>query len=102
MSNEKEKKELLGVIGVDSGQIIICDPCYLKKWKDNEYSRKLEDGDFFSYNAACHATKKNGGGCIGTFPGHAVVLQTGYGDGLYDVEVLKKDGRIKEVKIKFF
>lgn len=27
----------LGVVGVDSGQLVICDPCYIKsEWKDND------------------------------------------------------------------
>lgn len=33
-------KVLIGQIGVDSGQVMIVDPCYLKEWKDNEFSYK--------------------------------------------------------------
>lgn len=32
------KKKLIGRIGVDSGQILIVDPCYLSDWKDNEFN----------------------------------------------------------------
>jgi hypothetical protein len=27
----------MGSVGVDSGQLMICDPCYLNMWEDNEY-----------------------------------------------------------------
>lgn len=42
-------KKLIGHIGVDSGQIMIVDPCYLKEWKDNEFNyrtgiRNLQTG----------------------------------------------------------
>jgi hypothetical protein len=31
-------KELIGYVGVDSGQVMIVDPCYLGNWKDNEFN----------------------------------------------------------------
>lgn len=31
-------KKLIGRIGVDSGKILIVDPCYLGDWKDNEFN----------------------------------------------------------------
>ena len=30
-------KELVGYVGVDSGQVMIVDPCYLGQWEDNEF-----------------------------------------------------------------
>ena len=39
----------------------------------------------------------NGCGCP-TF----TAVSSGYGDGVYDVEVKRQNGRIKEVRIKFF
>jgi hypothetical protein len=33
-------KKHLGVINVDSGQLIIGDPCYLGRWKDNDFKYK--------------------------------------------------------------
>jgi hypothetical protein len=30
--------EMVGYVGVDSGQVMIVDPCYLGEWKDNEFS----------------------------------------------------------------
>ena len=32
-----KNKELIGYIGIDSGQVLIVDPCYLSNWKDDEY-----------------------------------------------------------------
>ena len=36
MKNEVEWVKI-GEVGVDSGQLIVCDPCYLKGWQDGEY-----------------------------------------------------------------
>ena len=33
-------KELLGHVGVDSGQLMVTDPCYLKQFVNNEYNPK--------------------------------------------------------------
>ena len=33
-------KELLGHVGVDSGQLLVTDPCYLKQFDNNEYNPK--------------------------------------------------------------
>ena len=30
--------ELIGYVGVDSGQVMIVDPCYLGRWEDNEFN----------------------------------------------------------------
>ena len=36
--NEQLYEEEIGVVGVDSGQILICDPCYIdSQWKEEEY-----------------------------------------------------------------
>lgn len=35
-----DNKELIGHIGVDSGQVMIVDPCYLAQWEDNEFNYK--------------------------------------------------------------
>lgn len=48
------KKELVGYVPVDSGQVIIVDPCYLDKWKDNEFEdirrfRGTATGQIFEY-----------------------------------------------------
>ena len=33
-----QKTEVLGFVGVDSGQIMIGDPCYLSDWKDTPFN----------------------------------------------------------------
>lgn len=30
--------ELIGYVGVDSGQVMIVDPCYLNQWNDNDFN----------------------------------------------------------------
>ncbi len=30
--------EMVGYVGVDSGQVMIVDPCYLKEWNDNDFN----------------------------------------------------------------
>lgn len=107
----KEKLEgwvKIGSFGVDSGQVLITDPCYLKDWKGHEYQdeeiKKMQESKNYeySYSGACARTLENdlaghvGLGCDG------VVSSTGYGDGEYDVYAYYKDGRVRELKIKFF
>jgi len=36
----EDHKVLIGHVGVDSGQIMIVDPCCLNKWEDNEFQYK--------------------------------------------------------------
>ena len=91
----------IGNVAVDSGQILIVDPCYLSEWKDGEY------GDLKShYGRACHLTSdtKNLGGemIVSGIAGTGVAASSGYGDGLYPVIATYKDGRIKKLEIHFF
>lgn len=49
------KKIKLGVVGVDSGQLLICDPCYIdSSWEKEEFTdirryRHTGTGDVFQY-----------------------------------------------------
>jgi hypothetical protein len=86
--NEVIKRVLLGNVGVDSGQIMISDPCYVKGFTDNEKfepARADESGNYpYSYNGSCGATLSEAmGGQLGAISG--VVSSTGYGDGCYEV-----------------
>ncbi len=88
VKNEVLKRVLLGNVGVDSGQIMISDPCYVKDFKDNEKfepARADESGNYpYSYNGSCGATLSEAmGGQLGAI--HGVVSSTGYGDGCYEV-----------------
>ncbi len=93
---------LAGTFGVDSGQAMVGDPCYLDQWKTNvgeEWNLEGKVGDY-SYQGASATTIENNYGELGIST--AVVFSTGYGDGLYPVYVkLNDDGRVSKVVIDF-
>lgn len=102
--------ELAGVCGVDSGQIMFTDPCYVKDFRDEmseggEFDCNVAPsagGDYpYTYNGACTATtQKFPAGQLG--PCQGVVTSTGYGDGLYPVYVKTNDeGRVVSATIVF-
>lgn len=87
----------IGMVGVDSGRLVIIDPCYRKMLPEIE-----EDGIIWKSGIApmiqYHFPKGH--------PGLGVSFSTGLGDGIYDVygkvKKLKNWGlRIVEIKIKF-
>lgn len=93
---------LAGQIGIDSGQAMVGDPCYLDTWetnKNDEFNIDGKEGEY-SYHGACATTLSNNYGQLGL--GEAVVFNTGYGDGLYPVYVqMNEDGRVSKVVIDF-
>lgn len=105
----KDKLVKIGAVGVDSGQLVITDPCYIDAFweKDSELKFTNKEVKGFSYNACCNKQEK-------TFKqikypiGHnglAVVFDSGLGDGYYEVyakigKVAFAGERIKEVIIK--
>ena len=93
-------KELLGHCAVDSGQLIVVDPCYLREWKDGEYGKADNH-----YGLACAATssKAQGGEVLVSGPGGVgVAFSSGWGDGAYPVYVhYGKDGRVRKIEILF-
>ena len=83
------KGELIGHCGVDSGQILLIDPCYVYK---DEYG---SGGD---YDECCRITLSEGAGQTEL----GVVTSSGYGDGVYPVYAEKDgNGRVKQVTILF-
>jgi hypothetical protein len=90
-----------GSFGVDSGQAMVGDPCYLDNWdtnKNDEWNLEGKVGEY-SYQGASATTLANNYGELGF---NAVVFSTGYGDGLYPVYVqLNEDGRVSKVVIDF-
>jgi hypothetical protein len=97
MSTKKEKQskwKQIGVVGVDSGQIMIGDPCYIKpeSYEEN-YIKQTENYDFHQG----HQQLKYPMGHAGL----AVIFNNGIGDGFYKVEAKFTNGSISEVRIKF-
>lgn len=105
-------KKLIGYCGVDSGQLIVCDPCYLSDWKDTEEisAKKGKKGYPFTYAGACSATlEENEGGQLVNEIGAevGVAVSSGFGDGVYPVYAhIKDEGkfgkRVKKVEIIFY
>lgn len=76
----------VGTIGVDSGQVLICDPCYIKKEKWSDEFVKDSKPDALTYAGCCGATlSKERMGAVGAFPGEAFASSTAYGDGEYPI-----------------
>lgn len=103
-------REYVGSFGVDSGQVMIGDPCYLTQWVDEmskgeEFNGKLEKPYPYTYNGACSATIAQSAGVLGEMghnEGHAIAVSTGYGDGCYPVYIEKNhEGRVKSITIEF-
>jgi len=108
----KDKWVNLGRVAVDSGQLLVTDPCYLKDWIDRDFNLKGEENETheYSYDGCSRASLSERGGGALFFPqgfdGAGVCFSTGLGDGLYDVEarvgMVKDFGkRVKEIRIKF-
>ena len=101
-------KKYLGTFGVDSGQVMLVDPCYVKDFESNEFNfrEKNNPNNSFSYNGACNQTcftDAMGGSLTNKIGAEmAVVASTGYGDGAYEVYATYKEGRIKKLEVKFF
>ena len=101
------KKVKIGTAGVDSGQLMVSDPCYVKDFINNEFNTKTKKLDYsYSYNGACTQTciNENQGGELGN--GLGVVFSTGIGDGSYPVYAYlgEIDGfgeRVLKVEIDF-
>ena len=102
MRKLKDGWELVCRCGVDSGQLMIIDPCYLGDWLDNDHDDKIGKSSM-SYAGACKATLSDDShGQLHNALGIdlAVAFSSGYGDGVYPVWARKnKDGRIVEVKV---
>jgi hypothetical protein len=98
---------LLGHTWVDSGQLVITDPCYLSDWAGHEFGE--ENPGEYSFAGACTATLTGPGGVIGGHAadgetvdeGRGVVFGTGWGDGSYPVYAKIEEGRVFGVFIDF-
>ena len=95
----------VGSFTVDSGQVMIGDPCYLDEWQDwnrdkESFDNHLTKAGEYGYLGACGVTLKDNFGEVGN--GRAVVSTTGYGDGVYPVYAeVNEDGRVAKIIIDF-
>ena len=105
----------LGEVGVDSGQLMIVDPCYMAPWEaDSPVSGPKGDGFTrtwrLAYSDACAVTCPDGHnspGFTGTRYGgnfgkhdEALAFPSGYGDGVYPVYAeINGDGRVVSVTV---
>lgn len=98
-----EQLTYAGSFGVDSGQAMIGDPCYLDSFEHwpvgTEFNHEEKAGEY-GYLGACGVTLREGFGELGS--GQAVAFSTGYGDGVYPVYVkLNDEGRVVMAVIDF-
>ena len=105
-------EKLIGYCSVDSGQVMLTDPCYVKDFKDDgelDFSESKEVKELYpyTYSGACDASLNGqGGGQLAHPLGHAgagVCVSTAYGDGQYPVYAeYEADGKtISSVRIEF-
>src|SRR3990167_8718113 len=96
-------REIVGHVAVDSGQVLLVDPCYLGEWKNGEYIPDTKQDNH--YAKACEITlSKEGAGSIlvAGIAGHGVVSGTYDGDGSYPVFADRdSEERIRGLYIKF-
>jgi hypothetical protein len=87
-------EKVIGYCGVDSGQILLIDPCYV--WPDD--FMVYGDATGGNYDAACRITLGDNG--AGEIAG-GVVTSTAYGDGSYPVTATYRGKRIVSITIDF-
>jgi hypothetical protein len=99
---DKSNLEYIGSFGVDSGQAMVGDPCYLDEWQTNKGEEWDLEGKIgqYSYQGASATTLSDSAGVLGN--GRSVVFNTGYGDGVYPVYAQFNDeGRVARIVIEF-
>jgi hypothetical protein len=97
-------EKLIGHIGVDSGQMMLCDPCYIDSIWEKKGTKDFNDlsafeGEF-NYLGACQSTLSDKASGI-LKNGVGAVCSTGWGDGSYPVYVTYEGDRISEMRIVF-
>lgn len=87
----------VGRVGVDSGTLLVGDPCYFLQGKHSETFGKTWIGFCEKISPKVHEE-----GAVQLGKHLAVLTTTGVGDGLYDVYVRRDaDGRVEAVKVVF-
>jgi hypothetical protein len=95
---------LVGQVAVDSGQIMIIDPCYINadfvKEFDPATKGKPSSSYEMNYDGCCNATLSSKG--YGQLEGLAIACGTLYGDGVYPVYAeFDNRNRVKTLTIDF-
>ena len=101
--------ELVGTCGVDSGQIIVVDPCYVIS-DERDLDKFKESGDYNDVDATYDELLKErdihkNHNLTDAFK-FGIVTNTGFGDGEYNVYIKKENQgnwgeRVSELKIVF-
>lgn len=94
------KKVLMGHVAVDSGQLLIMDPCYIDSmWEREEFDPDTPPKHPLSYNSVSQTTLDSKYGEMGL--SWAVISRSGYGDGLYPVYgYLNNDDRVIKIVVE--
>lgn len=100
---KQDGRHRIGEVWVDSGQVMLVDPCYLHDWGNTDYAET--DQATFDYPGACAVTCGHAQGQEGEQAGQmehgAVVTSSGWGDGSYPVYVTVRQGRVVSLTIDF-
>jgi hypothetical protein len=95
-------KKIIGHVPVDSGQVIIVDPCYLSGWVHGDYIANDNTPPTSNYDEACKVTVGEPGyGKIKKNNVYGLASGTAYGDGYYPVVAELKGSRILSLTIVF-
>jgi len=109
----KTTKRTLGTIGVDSGTMMFCDPCYVIRELNNleeEYCNSDSPLDWEEFSATRLSALYEGNGSVVSLNDYnfadGAVMHTGFGDGCYEVEIEEGDfgkfgKRVVSAKITF-
>ena len=81
----------IGIVGIDSGTLLLGDPSYWLSKKD--YDKELLRSNFDRFRQCEYDSARKGKG---------VIVSSGYGDGVYPVYAVMQDGWVKEVTVEFF
>jgi len=95
-SKEMPTRRQIGIVHVDSGQLMVCDPCYLDKWDHTEAGFDDDPNRAIFGRGGCETVLRSSAHAVqlhsptragGLAAGAGVVTSTGHGDGTFPVFV---------------
>jgi hypothetical protein len=92
------RRKHIGDVSVESGGLVIVDPCYLKRWKAGEFHEEVPEA-LNNYDEACKLTIDEPwyGRML---DGNAVVVAPADGDGYYPVYAyFSEDGYLVKISV---